>query len=167
MQLKQRLSSDQGGSNFVQALGEELQQASKGDSWGVSDDHDKGIKWANLNFVLFRTFLFPLPKWVIWDIYGPYMGMIWDYLCDIYGFHMVFIRDITHHIKPVWCHKLPHSLLSYLWERYVFRKILTIPIYGSDIGYGNGMGWLPLPDFKPWRTRYESVNYGISNHWST
>ena len=44
MQLKQRLSSDQGGSNFVQALGEELQQASKGDSWGVSDDHDKGIK---------------------------------------------------------------------------------------------------------------------------
>ena len=24
-----------------------------------------------------------------------------------------------------------------------------------------------LPDFKPWRTRYESVNYGISNYWST
>ena len=21
-----------------------------------------------------------------------------------------------------------------------------------------------LPDFKPWRTRYESVNYGISNY---
>ena len=24
-----------------------------------------------------------------------------------------------------------------------------------------------LPSFKPWRTRYESVNYGISNYWST
>ena len=23
-----------------------------------------------------------------------------------------------------------------------------------------------LSDFKPWRTRYESVNYGISNYWS-
>lgn len=42
MQLNQRLSSDQGGSNYVQALGEELQQAAKGDSWGVSDGHDKG-----------------------------------------------------------------------------------------------------------------------------
>ena len=24
-----------------------------------------------------------------------------------------------------------------------------------------------LPYFKPWRTRYESVNYGLSNYWST
>ena len=24
-----------------------------------------------------------------------------------------------------------------------------------------------LPSFKPWRTRYEPVNYGISNYWST
>ena len=24
-----------------------------------------------------------------------------------------------------------------------------------------------LPDFTPWRPRYESVNYGISNYWST
>ena len=24
-----------------------------------------------------------------------------------------------------------------------------------------------LPDFIPWRTRYESVNYGISNYWSS
>ncbi|KAL9980948.1 hypothetical protein ACROYT_G009592 [Oculina patagonica] len=41
LQLKQRLTSDQGGSNYVQALGEELQQAAKGDSWGASDN-DKG-----------------------------------------------------------------------------------------------------------------------------
>ena len=26
---------------------------------------------------------------------------------------------------------------------------------------------LSLPSFKPWRTRYEPVNYGISNYWST
>ena len=25
----------------------------------------------------------------------------------------------------------------------------------------------PLPGFKPWRSRYESVNYGISNYWFT
>ena len=43
MQLNQRLSSDQGGSNYVQALDKELQQAAKGDSWGASDDHNKGI----------------------------------------------------------------------------------------------------------------------------
>ena len=24
-----------------------------------------------------------------------------------------------------------------------------------------------LPDFKPWRSRYESVNYGISHYWFT
>ena len=24
-----------------------------------------------------------------------------------------------------------------------------------------------LPNFKPWRSRYGSVNYGISNYWST
>ena len=24
-----------------------------------------------------------------------------------------------------------------------------------------------LPDFKPWRSRYESVNYGIRNYWFT
>ena len=28
-------------------------------------------------------------------------------------------------------------------------------------------GGILLPDFKLWRTRYESVNYGISNYWST
>lgn len=42
LQLKQRLTSDQGGSNYVQALGEELQQAAKGDSWGAADNN-KGI----------------------------------------------------------------------------------------------------------------------------
>ena len=26
---------------------------------------------------------------------------------------------------------------------------------------------IPLPVFKTWRTRYESVNYGISNYWTT
>ena len=30
-----------------------------------------------------------------------------------------------------------------------------------------GSARLSLPSFKPWRTRYEPVNYGISNYWST
>lgn len=42
LQLKQRLSTDQGESNYVQTLGEELQHAAKGESWGISDN-DKGI----------------------------------------------------------------------------------------------------------------------------
>lgn len=37
LQLQQRLSTDQGRSNYVQTLGEELKQAAKGDSWGSSD----------------------------------------------------------------------------------------------------------------------------------
>ena len=35
-----------------------------------------------------------------------------------------------------------------------------------DNGRSGTFGGL-LPSFKPWRTRYESVNYGISNYWST
>ena len=60
LQLNQRLSSDQGGSKYVQALGEELQQAAKGDSWGALDGHDKGIyrKSYVCIFCLFKnTFL--------------------------------------------------------------------------------------------------------------
>lgn len=53
MQLNQRLSSDQVGSDYVQALGEELQQAAKGDSWGASDGHDKGIYRKSILYFLF------------------------------------------------------------------------------------------------------------------
>ena len=42
-----------------------------------------------------------LPNCVVWDIYGTYIGMIWDNLWAIYGLHMVLIWDITHHIKHV------------------------------------------------------------------
>lgn len=41
LQLRQRLTSDQGGSSYVQALGEELQHATNGGSWGATDG-DKG-----------------------------------------------------------------------------------------------------------------------------
>ncbi|KAJ7333752.1 Regulator of telomere elongation helicase 1 [Desmophyllum pertusum] len=43
--LSKRLTTDQGGSNYVQALGEELQQAAKGDSsWGTSDNDKRNLK---------------------------------------------------------------------------------------------------------------------------
>lgn len=48
------------------------------------------------------NFYSPLPNWVIWDIYGPCMGLIWENLWAIYGFHMVLIWDTTHHIEPIW-----------------------------------------------------------------
>ena len=35
-------------------------------------------------------------------------------------------------------------------------------ILSMDLVPGRG----PLPDFKPWMTMYESINYGISNYWS-
>ncbi|XP_044173590.1 regulator of telomere elongation helicase 1-like [Acropora millepora] len=38
LQLQQRLSSDQNGSNYVQTLGDELKEAAYGQSWGVSSD---------------------------------------------------------------------------------------------------------------------------------
>lgn len=60
LQLKQRLTSDQGGSNYVQALGEELQQAAKGDSWGASDN-DKGIHTS-----LVYTFVYVVVKICFW-----------------------------------------------------------------------------------------------------
>ena len=44
LQLRQRLTSDQGGSSYVQALGEELQHATNGDSWGATDG-DKGMRF--------------------------------------------------------------------------------------------------------------------------
>lgn len=50
LQLKQRLTSDQGGSSYVQALGEELQHAAKGDSWGTADG-DKGTREPHLKLL--------------------------------------------------------------------------------------------------------------------
>ena len=77
---------------------------------------------------------------MIWDIYGPYMGMIWDNLWAIYGFHMALIWDITHHIKPIilW-YILALYCLIYGKDTF-FVKVHTISIYGNDTGYGNGMG---------------------------
>ena len=43
------------------------------------------------------------------------------------------------------------------------RRTLFFSYLGELLGT---MYTSPLPDFKPWRTRYESVNYGISNYWS-
>ena len=48
---------------------------------------------------------------------------------------------------------------------------LPVAISGADLGGGcrgrkfSNLG--VLPDFIPWGTRYESVNYGISNYWFT
>ena len=98
------------------------------------------------------------------------MGMIWDNLWAIYGFHMVLIWDITHHIKPILWYVLAlycliygkdtyfvkiHTISLYgngmgaltssipnphLWKDTYFVKIDTIPIHGNDMGYRNGLG---------------------------
>ena len=121
----------------------------------------------------------PLPSRVIWDIYGPYMGMIWDNLWAIYGFHMVLIWNITHHIKPVWCHILPLYCLIYGKDTY-FIKIHTIPIYGNEWAmgmvwddchvkewYGNGMGALisPIPNPHLWKRYVFHKNPYYSHTW--
>ena len=71
-----------------------------------------------------QTWGLPLPKWLIWDIYGPCMDLIWDNLWSIYGLYMALIWYITFHIKPIFCHVRLYfaSPLSSVWERYVFRK---------------------------------------------
>jgi len=64
------------------------------------------------------------------------------YQTEWYGTYMDHIWDITHHIKPIWCQVLPLYCLIYGKATY-FVKFHTIPRYGKDMGYGNGMGWLP------------------------
>ena len=63
------------------------------------------------------------------------MGMIWDNLWAIYGF------DIGHYPPYQTC-MMPcsASLLSYVWERYVFFKNPYHSHIWNDTGYGNGMG---------------------------
>ena len=75
--------------------------------------------------------------------------------------------------KPFWsinvyrsAISMTHPTIDSLWvgERLlvcqlmkgIFNKNPPLPRYTQT-----------LPDFKPWRSRYESVNYGISNYWST
>ena len=53
---------------------------------------------------------------MVWDIYGPYMGMIWVNLWAIYGVHMVLIWDITHHIIPI--EKASEADEPLLWNIY-------------------------------------------------
>lgn len=39
--------------------------------------------------------MLPLPKLLIWNIYGPNMEMVWDNIWLIYGHCMVFIWDVS------------------------------------------------------------------------
>ena len=55
----------------------------------------------------------PLPKLVIWNIYGPCMGMIWDEIWAIYGDDMVLIWVMLFHMKPIEAH-CPHSFANLL-----------------------------------------------------
>lgn len=55
LQLQQRLSSDQNGSNYVQTLGDELKEAAYGQSWGASND-DKG-NHISIELALFSIWL--------------------------------------------------------------------------------------------------------------
>ena len=66
--------------------------------------------------------------------------------CDVQVFLMKFVSKEVQ--KPLFWTVLS-SLVAFSWCHSV-REILS-----------------KLPVFKPWRTRYESVNYGISNYWST
>ena len=53
------------------------------------------------SFHVFRFVENPLPKLLIWNIYGPNMEMVWDNIWLIYGHCMVFIWDVSSHIKPI------------------------------------------------------------------
>ena len=64
-----------------------------------------------------------------------------------------------------------HGIISY---PNLFPRVshLTAPGGGKMRDPGNEVAHiqrelLQLPSFKPWRSRYESVNYGISNYWFT
>ena len=65
-------------------------------------------------------------------------------------------RDLQSCDSPLWAALGACRIFSRSWQgSHVFPRL-------AGVAY-----WVALPDFKPWRTRYESVNYGISNYWST
>ena len=64
-------------------------------------------------------------------------------------------------------------LISVCDENQISKKSTKTPSRGGECKFAHGRRayreprWRPLPDFIPGRTRYESVNYGISSYWST
>ena len=74
-------------------------------------------------------------------------------------------NGLNHKIRLSLFHKLCQLLTTIRVHIYLFcysqRKGLVLLVVRS-----NSASW-SLPDFKPWRTRYVSVNYGISSYWST
>ena len=53
--------------------------------------------------------------------------------------------------------------LIFSWSSWL--AVLLVGAYARR--RGSRATWRPLPSFKPWRSRYESVNYEISNYWFT
>ena len=81
----------------------------------------------------------------LWESYVfrrvPYHSHVWEWygLWEWYGMIAMQWNDMG----IVWeVQSVPYLTHIYGKDTY-FVKIHTIPIHGNDIGYGNGMGWLP------------------------
>ena len=72
------------------------------------------------------------------------MDLIQDSLWPICGFYMGLLWYIDFHMKHISLLVLSFHCLFYGKDTY-FVKIHTIPIYGINMRYGNGMG----PEVKP------------------
>ena len=74
----------------------------------------------------------------IWAIYGYDMGWSMGHIWISYGFDMG-------HYPPYQTCMMSYTacLLSYLWERYMFRKNPYYSHIWEWYGLWNGMGWLP------------------------
>ena len=58
------------------------------------------------------------------------------------------------------------------WETFVWilnhiSRSITWSVFTLKASYLVRWPISTLPDIKPWRARYKSINYGISNYWST
>ena len=99
----------------------------------------------------------PLPKQVIWTIYGPSMGMIWHSLWHWYGLYMDFVWAIGFHIKPIDV-TVPLVMEVYcllLWDFYVFG---TVPYISHSVYYGNAMAQ-PHPKTEPTTMRLLRISH--------
>ena len=88
----------------------------------------------------------------------------WLWLFCVYGFQVFYLSKTERLSSKYSATSFPGS--SFYLRCFSWRHVLCDDHRDLSKAWLNKRDWL-LPGFKPWRTRCESVNYGISNYWST
>ena len=97
----------------------------------------------------------------VWLLKGPRQA---EFNCYISQNSMFSLLNLQHASSYDWSRVGLHFQGEYMASQFVCSHQGRS---WSGFAPTPKLGKRPLPDFKPERTRYESVNYGISNYWST